>query len=84
MGIPTPAAALIASQDAGKEKRLKSRPTLRTVGIAVVACLRVRRWQQSWAGHQKIHDTLVKKLESMKRRGSKQEKEKVGNAKEVR
>jgi hypothetical protein len=79
MGIPTPAAALISSG----QQLPKSRPTLRSVGTAVIACLRLRRWQQSWAGHQKLHDSLVKKLEGMKRRGGRQEKERVSNAKEA-
>lgn len=43
------------------------KPSLRTAGLAVIAAIRMRRMREEWAGSRKLHDALVKKLESMRR-----------------
>ena len=45
--------------------------SLRTVGFAVIATLRMQKSQQAWAVNQHLRETLMKKLESMKKRPSK-------------
>lgn len=45
--------------------------SLRTVGLAVLASVRIRKMQQAWAGNKKLHESLLKKLEGMKRRQGK-------------
>ena len=42
--------------------------SLRTVGFTVVACLRMQKLQQSWAGSKQLQETLLKKLDGMKRK----------------
>ena len=42
--------------------------SLKTVGLAVLGCVRMRRMQQDWAGNKKLHESLLRKLEGMKRR----------------
>lgn len=43
------------------------RPTLKSAVIAVIAAGRMKKMQQAWAVNKKVHETLMKKLESMKR-----------------
>lgn len=43
------------------------RPRLKTVGLAVIAALRMKKWQKEWAAKQELHKSLVKKMESMRR-----------------
>ncbi len=45
--------------------------SLKTVGLAVLGCVRMRNMAQAWAGNQKLHESLLKKLEVMKRRQGK-------------
>jgi hypothetical protein len=45
--------------------------SLKTVGLAVLASIRMRNIQQAWAGNRKLHESLLKKLEVMKRRQGK-------------
>ena len=45
--------------------------SLRTVGFTVIACLRMQKMQQSWAGNKKLQETLLKKLEGLKKRQAK-------------
>lgn len=45
------------------------RPSLKTAGLAVIAAIRMKKWQQEWAASKKLHDGLMKKLESMRRGG---------------
>lgn len=44
----------------------EKRPSLRAAGLAVVATIRMRKMQQAWAGNKKLHESLLRKLESMK------------------
>ena len=46
----------------------EKRPSLRTVGLAVVAGLRMRRLGKEWAGSRKVHGEIVRKLEGMRGR----------------
>lgn len=43
--------------------------SLRTVGLAVIASVRMQKMSQAWAGNKKLHETILKKLEGMKRKG---------------
>jgi hypothetical protein len=43
--------------------------TLKTVGLAVVAGIRMQRCAETWRGQRKVHALLVQKLEGMRRRG---------------
>jgi hypothetical protein len=42
--------------------------SLKTVGLAVLGCVRMRRMQLAWAGNKKLHESLLRKLEGMKKR----------------
>lgn len=46
----------------------EKKPSLRTLGWAVVACNRMKNMREAWAGNQRLHEQLVKKLEGMRRR----------------
>ena len=41
--------------------------TLRTVGLAVVATVRMQKMQKAWAVNKDLHESLLKKLEGMKK-----------------
>lgn len=41
--------------------------SLRTVGLAVVASVRMRKMAESWAPQKKLNEVLLKKLEGMRR-----------------
>ena len=45
--------------------------SLKIVGLAVLASVRMRKLQQDWASSKKLHESLLKKLEGMKRRSGK-------------
>ena len=45
--------------------------SLKTVGLAVLGCVRMRRMQQAWAGNKKLHESLLRKLEGLKKRQGK-------------
>lgn len=45
----------------------EKKPTLKTIGTAVVAMLRMQKMAAAWAENKKVHESLLKKLESMKR-----------------
>lgn len=45
--------------------------SLKTVGLAVLASIRMRNMQQDWAGNKKLHENLLRKLEGMRRRQGK-------------
>lgn len=45
--------------------------SLKTVGWAVVACLRMKNMQEAWAGNQRLQESLVRKLEAMRGRSGK-------------
>nr|POE99332.1 hypothetical protein CFP56_52725 [Quercus suber] len=46
----------------------EKRHSLKTVGLMVVACVRVQKMQQAWAGNKKLHESLMKKLEGMRKK----------------
>ena len=48
-----------------KEKKTRS---LRSVGIAVIATVRMQKMQAAWAGNKKLHESLMKKLEGLRRK----------------
>lgn len=41
--------------------------SLRTVGFTIIASIRMRKMAQAWAGNKKVHESLLKKLDGMKR-----------------
>lgn len=45
--------------------------SLRTVGWVVIASVRMKKMQEAWAGNKKLHESLLKKLDSMRRRQGK-------------
>lgn len=47
------------------------KPTLRTVGLAVIATVRMQKMQQAWMSNRKLHESLMKKLEGMKKKARK-------------
>ena len=42
--------------------------SLKTVGLTVIAFVRMQKMQQAWAGNKKLHESLVRKLEMMKKK----------------
>lgn len=46
------------------------RPSLKNVGLMIIATIRMRKMQEAWAANKKLHETLMKKVESMKRKQS--------------
>ena len=42
--------------------------SVKTVGLIVVACVRMQRMQQAWSASKKVHESLLRKLEGMKRK----------------
>lgn len=40
--------------------------SLKTVGLTVVACLRMQKMKESWAGSKKLQESLLRKLEGMR------------------
>lgn len=47
------------------------KPTLKSVGLMVIATVRMQKMQQAWAGNKKLHEALMKKLEGMRRKQGK-------------
>jgi len=45
----------------------EKKPSLKSVGLAVVATVRMQKMQAAWAESKKVHDSLMRKLEGMKR-----------------
>jgi hypothetical protein len=45
------------------------KPTLKSVGLAIIAVNRMKKFSEGWAAHRKVHVQLVQKLESMRRQG---------------
>lgn len=41
--------------------------SLRTVGLMVVASVRMKKLQEQWAPQKKLNEVLLKKLEGMRR-----------------
>lgn len=48
----------------------EKKPTLRTVGFAIIASIRMQKMREAWAGNKRVQEALVRKFEGM-RRGSK-------------
>lgn len=44
----------------------KSKATLRTVGMAVIAMVRLKKMQLSWAASKKLQESLLRKLEQVR------------------
>ena len=44
------------------------RHSLKTVGLMVVGVVRMKRMQETWAGSKRVQESLVKKLEGMRRK----------------
>jgi len=57
----------------------EKKPTLRTVGLAVLATVRMQRMQVAWAENKKVHESLIKKLESMKRAQGQSTKKRIAS-----
>jgi len=57
----------------------EKKPTLRTVGLAVMATVRMQKMQAAWAENKKVHESLVKKLESMKRTQGQSAKKRIAS-----
>ena len=49
-----------------REKKL----SLKTVGLAVLASVRMQRMRAEWAEKERVHESLIKKLEAMRRKKS--------------
>jgi hypothetical protein len=47
------------------------RPRMRSVVRLVIACVRMKKMQQEWAGSKKLHASLVKTMEQVRRRSRK-------------
>jgi len=47
------------------------KPTLKTVGVMVVAAVRMRKLQQAWAVNKEQHEKLIKKLDAVRKRSGK-------------
>lgn len=45
--------------------------SLKTVGLMVLGCVRMQKMQQAWVGNKKLHESLMRKLEGMKRKQGK-------------
>jgi hypothetical protein len=45
----------------------EKRHSLRSVGLMVIASVRMRKMQMEWAGNKKLHTALAKKVEQMRR-----------------
>lgn len=43
--------------------------SLKSVGLAVMASIRMKKMAQAWAGSKKTQESLLRKLESMKAKG---------------
>ena len=44
--------------------------SLKTIGLALIAALRMQKLSEQWAGQKKVHAQLVQKLETMRRRNA--------------
>ena len=54
-----------------KPKRVaeeERKPSLKKVGLMVIATIRMQKMQQAWAANKKLHETLMKKLEAMRKK----------------
>jgi hypothetical protein len=45
----------------------EKKPSLRTLGFAVIASLRMQKMREAWAGNKKVQEALVRKFEGMRR-----------------
>jgi hypothetical protein len=54
-----------------KTKVRDQKPTLRSVGYVIMATVRMRKMQEAWSGNKKLHETLMKKLDGMRRKQGK-------------
>jgi hypothetical protein len=42
--------------------------SLKTIGLAVMAAVRMQKLSEQWAGQKRVHAQLVQKVEAMRRR----------------
>jgi len=47
----------------------EKRHSLKSVGLVVIAGLRMKRMSGEWAASRKLHESLMKRLEGMRRQG---------------
>lgn len=47
------------------------KPSLRSVAYMVIATVRMQKMQEAWAGNKKLHESLMKKLDGMRRKQGK-------------
>lgn len=40
--------------------------SVKSVGLTVVACLRMRKMMEGWAGNKRLQESLLKKLEGVR------------------
>lgn len=45
----------------------EKKPSLKTLGVAAIATIRMQRLANSWTGSKQLQDSLLGKLESLKR-----------------
>ncbi|KAG9614952.1 hypothetical protein KCV04_g16478, partial [Aureobasidium melanogenum] len=54
-----------------KTKTSEQKPSLRSVAYMIMATVRMRKMQEAWSGNKKLHETLMKKLDGMRRKQGK-------------
>jgi len=54
-----------------KTKTKEQKPSLKSVAYMIMATVRMRKMQEAWSGNKKLHETLMKKLDGMRRKQGK-------------
>ena len=57
-------------QDIGIEPDISIREkkhSLKTVGLSVIACVRMRKVREAWAGSKALEESLLRKLDGMRK-----------------
>lgn len=52
-----------------RTEKKRKKPTLKMVGTMIRAAMRMKKMQEAWAGNKKLHETLMNKVESMRKQG---------------
>ena len=47
------------------------KPSLKSVAYMVIATVRMQKMQEAWSGNKKLHESLMKKLDGMRRKQGK-------------
>lgn len=50
-----------------EESMREKRPSLKSVGVAVIATIRMQRMRERWAEHKRVQESIVRKLEGMRK-----------------